>query len=67
MNKWKLINKNTPKDKNILAYDPTAKRQVIIAWDAVDKHWFVAWSGDRNDDCTHWKELDKNPVLKKGK
>jgi len=60
LNAWQPIDENTPKDKNILVYDPGYGPLVVI-WSEFYSLWITVFGRKLTQPPTHWQELPKDP------
>ena len=61
LNAWQPIDKNTPKDKNILVYDPVYYGQLVVIWSESYNLWITVFGRKLTRPPTHWQELPKDP------
>lgn len=61
LNAWQPIDKNTPKDKNILVYDPVYYGQLVVIWSESYNLWMTVFGRKLTRPPTHWQELPKDP------
>jgi hypothetical protein len=60
LNAWQPIDENTPKDKNILVYDP-GYGQLVVIWSEFYSLWITVFGRKLLQPPTHWQELPKDP------
>ena len=60
LNAWQPIDENTPKDKNILVYDP-GYGQLVVIWPEFYSFWITVFGRKLTQPPTHWRELPEDP------
>ena len=60
LNAWQPIDENTPKDKNILVYDP-GYGQLVVIWSEFYSLWITVFGRKLTQPPTHWQELPEDP------
>ena len=60
LNAWQPIDENTPKDKNILVYDP-GYGQLVVIWSEFYNCWITVFGGGLTHPPTYWQELPEDP------
>jgi hypothetical protein len=60
LNAWQPIDENTPKDRNILVYDPGYGHLVVI-WSEFYNLWITVFGRKLTEPPTHWQELPEYP------